>query len=173
LNFSSSKIHPIDLAVCSSAVRMHVMHVLGLIAERFPAEMAGRDSMLLDVYLSSLQQEVARLLTRSRSDGHQARQEVGHVCDCRVSCPTITHRSALKGLTSFLVHFTQSFDEGGLSHRALTPGVGANAKARQIYKFMLMSIQPASELKRYEVCCITLLTPGATRWSAIACATCW
>ncbi len=48
----------IFLILAETAVRMHTMHLLGLLAERFPAEMAGRDAMLLNIYLSNLQQEV-------------------------------------------------------------------------------------------------------------------
>ena len=37
---------------------MHVMHVLGLLAERFPSHMVGHDKLLLDVFLRNLHQEV-------------------------------------------------------------------------------------------------------------------
>ena len=50
-------------------VRMQTMHLLGLLAERFPDEMIGRDAFLLDIFLSNLQQEVRYLIVFLLSNG--------------------------------------------------------------------------------------------------------
>eukprot|EP00048_Salpingoeca_helianthica_P009248 m.132741 g.132741 ORF g.132741 m.132741 type:complete len:3967 (+) comp14817_c0_seq1:97-11997(+) len=106
----------------SSTVRMHALHLLGLLSERFPGEMAGRDAMLLNVFMGSLQQEMNKQ-------------------DKKPDMSLIA--GALRGLTSFLVHFTQPFEDG----------LGPNAPARQIFKYTILAIGAASsgELKRYEV----------------------
>lgn len=39
-------------------VRMHMLHMLGLLAETFPLEITGKDGTILSIYLSNLKTEV-------------------------------------------------------------------------------------------------------------------
>ncbi|ELU11183.1 hypothetical protein CAPTEDRAFT_224273 [Capitella teleta] len=75
----------------AASVKAHIFHLLGVIAELFPEKMVRGSDKLLNLYMTTLKQEI-------ESKTHEP--EYVLIAGC------------LQGLTHFMVNFTQSADEG-------------------------------------------------------------
>ncbi|XP_048576196.1 DNA-dependent protein kinase catalytic subunit isoform X3 [Nematostella vectensis] len=101
-----------------STVRFWLYTILGVFAEVFPEHMLGNADRLISIYINLLNSEM-----KSKGNKSPDKQVIA---------------GCLKGLSSYLVNFTQSAAEG-------------SKFARDIYEFTRMAIDVQGTLQRYDV----------------------